>query len=553
MSRLSEQLVRIHRKNYRKNESLIKQTLGSSKAFEKYENEYLKCVRNYESISTRDQLVKSVIASHIVYHGDYHTLRQSQKSVLRILREVIGRRDIILCLEMFHGADQKLIDRYMNKKIGEKSFLKRISYEEKWPFNWKNWKPMIYFCRDHGIKVIGINSETVGNGQGSLKERDQYSARIIAKSHLRYPDHLVYVVDGDYHVSPNHLPLEVNKLLAPFDEIPKTLVIYQNVDSIYWKLTRIGKEESDVLKINGNSYCVMNTMPANKLQSYLNWLELSEDAYFPVHKDWDDTPYESSRLTVHQMVKTMSALLNIKLPKGLFERLVIFYASDLDFMDYVAKIPDLKLNLRMIKEKVRRDEGFLLSYTDEDHEQFLIYLANSNINLVAEQASHFLNESLRETSTLRLSSFDQFYRMVMYECLGFFGSKLINEKRRSHSERSIRLLFKQGQKGIISRSESEVLIVAQYLLQHIHLQRRTSELSVFKKRFAHVFSKRTAIPRILSTQMGYMLGNKLYYAAKRGRISLNRVRDLYLSPLDQPGEAFQSFMDFQERLKRVKS
>ena len=40
----------------------------------------------------------------------------------------------------------------------------------------------------------------------SLKKRDQYSARIVAKAFLRNPGKLIYVVDGDLHIAPDHLP-----------------------------------------------------------------------------------------------------------------------------------------------------------------------------------------------------------------------------------------------------------------------------------------------------------------------------------------------------------
>ena len=71
-------------------------------------------------------------------------------------------------------------------------------------------------------------------------------------------------------------------------ETAKTFFIFQNIEHLYWRLCSQGLEESDVLKINENAYCVMNTMPANKIQSYLNWLDYSKDAYFPVHQDWED-------------------------------------------------------------------------------------------------------------------------------------------------------------------------------------------------------------------------------------------------------------------------
>ncbi|NIO19922.1 MAG: hypothetical protein GTN76_04070, partial [Candidatus Aenigmarchaeota archaeon] len=74
-----------------------------------------------------------------------------QRSVLRILRELQGKREIILCLEMFHGSDQKHVDRFMSGELSENSFLDKIDYAKKWPFHWSNWSPVIALCRDHRI------------------------------------------------------------------------------------------------------------------------------------------------------------------------------------------------------------------------------------------------------------------------------------------------------------------------------------------------------------------------------------------------------------------
>lgn len=553
MTKLRDQLIRIQKNNYCRNVNLVRESSGYNPAIKIYEKEYLQHLKSYEEISNKTELIKKVLAADLVYHGDYHTLSQSQHSVLRILREIKGKKDIILCLEMFHGIDQRYVDRFMAGELSEKRFLEKIDYARKWPFHWSNWSPIISFCRENEIPILGINTETEDiTGIKRLRKRDQYSASIIAKAFIKNPGKLIYVVDGDYHIAPGHLPKNVENILKLLNESAKTLIIFQNAENLYWKLCSEKLEESDVLKINDNKYCVMNTMPANKIQSYLNWLEYSKDAYFPVHQDWEDDAFEDRGQMVHEMVTTLAGILNLDFPMDALERLTIYYPSDLDFMEFIHGTPQFKGKLRLIRSKIKKEEGFLLEYEVSGENAYLIYLANSNINMAAEEATHFLNVVLRGPLNKPVSAFDRFYRNVITECLGFFGSKFINEKRKSHSENSIRMFLGQAKRGELKHTRQDILQVGRTILQHFYLQRKTADPAEFINKFFLQYNSQSAGTRMFSTQLGYILGNKLYYALKKGRFSLKKVQEYFRDPFDEPEKAFNCYLEISNRVKRVK-
>ncbi len=525
--------------------------MDRSPVIERYEREYLRCIKDYQEISNKADLIKRVLVSDLVYHGDYHTLRQSQRSVLRILREIQGKRDIILCMETFHETDQKFVNSFLSGDLAESSFLKKIKYSKKWPFSWANWSPIVLFCKDNHIPILGINSQGE-EGIRSLRDCDRSSARIIVKSLIRYPDKLIYVVDGDYHISPNHLPKSVEGLLKQLDVQVRSLIIYQNAENLYWRLCREKKEEADVLKISDNSYCVMNTMPANKVQSYLNWLEYAEDAYYPIHRDWQDEAFESQGITIEAMVSVITSVLDLKLPADAFQRLTIYYSSDLHFMDLIYNTPELKSHIRLIREKIRRDEGFLLQYERSGKTRYIIYLTNSSINMAAEEAAHFVNAAVRGPMKVHLDPFNRFYRNLMIECLGFFGSKFINEKRKSQSEYSLRKFLGQINRGEHEQMDPVIAQSARCMLQHFYLQKKTNDPAEFKKKFHHQYKSRSSLPQIFSTQMGYMMGNKLYYAVKRGEFSIGKIRQYFQEPFDAPGHAFECSLAVSKQLRKVK-
>ena len=552
MTKLREQLIQIQKRNYRRNLKLVRESLGYNPGVQKYKKEYGRYLRNYEEVSSKAELIRKAMAADLIFHGDYHTLKQSQHSVLRIIREIQGKRDMIMCLEMFHGSDQKFVDRFMSGDLSESVFLSKIDYAKKWPFHWNNWRPIISFCQENGIPILGINTDVdEAKGISSLRERDRYSASIITKAFIRNPDKLIYVVSGDLHVAPNHIPKNVEHLLDQLDESGKVFIIFQNAENLYWKLCDQRLEESDVLRISENMYCVMNTMPANKIQSYLNWLEYSEDAYFPVHRDWELDDLEQSRVMVNEMVHTLASILKLQFPPDALHKLTLYYPDNLYFLELIQNKPELKGQLRLVKDKIKRGEGFLIEYEQSGETAYLIYLANSSINMATEEATHFLNAVLRGPLRKSLSPFDHFYRNVVTECLGFFGSKFLNEKRKAQSENSLRRFLGKAKQGEV-KTDPESIQVATYLLQHFYLQRKTTDPKEYIKKFHVQYKSRSAITRIFSTQLGYMLGNRLYYAVKRGKFSINRIREIFCDPFDEQMKAFECTLEISERVKKVK-
>jgi hypothetical protein len=553
MSRLRDQLLRIQRENYEKNLNQVKRSLGSNLAVAKYGREYHRYLKTYQGISSKADLLRRAAASDVVYHGDYHTLRHSQRSILAMLQELAGKiapeRHLVLCLEMFHGRDQKWVDHFMSGKLEEKAFLNKIRYASKWAYNWNPWKHILDFCRERNIPVLGINTEAE-DPEKSLQVRDAFSAQVIGQALIRHPGALVYVVDGDYHISPNHLPREVEERLKPLGITPQRTIIYQNAENLYWKLAEERKEEADVLQIASDSFCMMNTVPATKLQSYLDWLEYAEDGWFPVKGNWAELSGENYFNQVQSYIQNLDSLFQFKFPMESMERLTVYSSRNLDFTEIIESTPQLRGQMRRIKDKIRRNEGFLLEYAEGGAGSYVIYLPNSSINQAAEEATHFMHAVLRGPLERLPIGQDWFYANLLTEALGFFGSKMINEKRKAPTESSLRLFLGKVKQGMESANQAETAKISRLILQHTHLEKRTVRETDFRKKFASVFSDRTAMPQMFSTQLGYMLGNRLYYAVKKGLIPLKDIRSLFYENFAHPGHAFAAYNRFVQQLKR---
>ncbi len=548
---LRRQLLRIQKESYRRKLREARLTLEASPAVTRYGREYQRSVRSYSAISSWPEVMRKVAAADVIYHGDYHPLRHSQRCILAMLQEASEKRSLVLCLEMFHGADQKWVDLYMAGEMEEKDFLRRIRYAEKWTYNWNPWKRILDFCRERRVPVLGINFET-GNPETSLAERDAYSARVIGQALIRHTGSLVYVVDGDFHVAPGHLPAEVAKRVAPLGLNPGKVILHQNAENLYWKLAKEGHEEAEVLQIGEDSFCLMNTMPTTKLQAYLDWLHYAEEGEYRVRGNWAELSGEDYLAQIHSIVKDLDRLMGFGFPQEKLSRLTVYSNRNLDFAQVIALHPAIKTELPRIEGKIHRGEGFLLEIQDSGEPAYVIYLQAANINQAAEEATHFVNCVLRGPLSRSLSSADRFYREAMTEALGFFGSKMINERRKAVSEWSLRNFLGQARKDEGGgRDRARMARVGRFLLQHHHLERREAAFGVFRRKFGPLFAARGGLPHAAATQLGYMLGSKLFYAVKKGYLPLVLIRDLFRRSFEHPGEAFGVYMDLSRRLQRL--
>src|SRR5215475_8556777 len=78
---------------------LEKYTGRLPRSLQRYYQDYRQEFLNFTSISSMPELIQRILECHIVYCGDYHTLRQAQMTNLSLLNKIIGKRKIILATE----------------------------------------------------------------------------------------------------------------------------------------------------------------------------------------------------------------------------------------------------------------------------------------------------------------------------------------------------------------------------------------------------------------------------------------------------------------------
>lgn len=525
------ELLAIQKKLYRRNKDLIENSiLVKEPGFDRYEVAYRRAVADYERVANQEEMVEAVLSADIIYVGDYHTCNQSQRSFLRILKAVIHEDPAFMIgLELIHKRHQKIIDRYIRGKLSKDTFLKKIGLKEHWVFDlWENFKPLFDFSCYHELPVFGIDAAPEG---ATIKQRDQASAKLIAQIIEKNPGRRLFIFIGDLHIAPSHLPTEVNNILKKRGMEKRDLILFENSEPIYWKLADDGLDDQvEVVLLSDGNFCRMHTPPIICQQSYLNWLEHEEG----------EIDYVDAKSSFLDLTHRIAQFLRIKLGREK-DNVEVFTCGDLSFLRRLRESRKFSgKEIEMIKRQILSSESYYIAKTR------FVYLANLSMNHAAEEASHFIKHLCSGEEKPR-ELVDAFYANILHEALGFFGSKLINHKRKCFHEKDFKELltfFSTIHVPADRRIEQET---ANLVVEYKAYERKGKPL-----KYTAIFSEKLDLFLSVTHALGYMLGDRLYYGMMEGAISRKAIRKLYYDKWREPGEPFSAYMELVHMLRHVK-
>jgi hypothetical protein len=525
-------LIRIQRDLYQKMQSAQEDLLGDlSPQLQRYYREYQKDFRAYQQLSTPRELLLATLRSHLVLIGDYHTLAQAQRTVIRLLREgvrILQRRDrpAILALEMLRPKDNETVEMYLSGRISEKTFLKKIAFHETWGFHWPHYRELFAFCRQYKVKIVGINLKAKRRVP-LLKERDLFAAEVLADITASNPRALVFVLVGDLHLGSQHLPKLLSRELKSRKLERKTLVIHQNNDQFYWKLVDSGLEQFvDVVRIKKDVYCVLNTPPWIKLQNHAKWTESQTQMSFRSEKQNEEILFSEIDLTddIFDLIQMLRRILHLPAK-----------SVDSGFQDYEVHGPtlgSLKRTLIASGSYTKNEVAFLEDLLKMEGCLYLasgnyFILSSLNLNHCSLLAAKYLHHKISGQEERFWSPTRDFYRLVWVECLGYLGSKLINPKRKCDGPRDYRTLV---------RMRDPRTKAARFLLKHLE-----SECGKFSpKQSLTDMQKLSRLDAWIAAKgLGEILGEGFYQGLVEGRVNRQQVRRLFYINFDSAELAFK--------------
>ncbi len=524
------ELLSIQKKLWRHNKSIIDSSVSVNESgFARYERTYMRAVCDYDIVSNHHEMLASVKQADIIYVGDYHTCNQSQRSFLRILKACIKqKRAIIVGMELLHEKYQKDLDKYLLGKISERTFISRVKLKEHWVFDlWNNFKPIFDFCKYHDIPVRAIDAAAQG---ADVRTRDDATATLLADIKVDYPDHQLFCFIGDLHIAPSHLPKKVTQALKKQHVACESLMLYQNSESIYWKLAEEKIENfAEIVKLADGNFCRMHTPPVIEQSSYLNWLEHEEGEI-----DFVDAKAQFLEL-VDQITHFLR--LDVSDQKNMVE---VFTTGDLSFLDYLCEHGFNQPDIDIIKNQILASESYYISKAK------IVYLANLSINHAAEEASHFIKHLCSGDEEAR-DFVDAFYANILHEALGFFGSKIINHKRKCAHLTDLNQLLDYLDSIEVPDTRMLEYETACAVTEYLRMEKKNHYLS-----YSDMLHMPMELFVSITHAMGYMLGDKMFYGLLKHRISKKDIRELYLNPWRQEGDSLRIYKRLRRRVGSIR-
>jgi len=513
---LRDEIIQLQREIYTKQQRVMQASFKEGE-LSRYEEEYDALVSDYYEASTEEDLNKAIQDSDIVYVADYHAVRQSQKTVVRALDEARkSGKDVVLGLEMVLSRQQDVLDRYMTGRMSDKTFLKRINYEEQWGYNWEDHKMILDYCKEKEVKVVAINSRLRGKNPDEIcRKRDRHAAKKIEKIVEENPNAKIVVTMGDLHMAKTHLPLDVKRKVKG----KKDIIIHQNVPELYWKLAEQGLEHKvDTVRIDHNTYCVMKVNPIVAQQHYLNW-QFEEDI------TEEDNAVE--------MIKQISEML--ELGEIDTSALAIYTHDDMGVLFRKLRKAYGKENMPSLKKQIREGSRYFPRLNG-------IYLSDISINHIAEEAAHFINHMCSDDTNAweePRGNADDFYTRCMREALGWLGSKIINPKRECNYLEHCKKILETGEGGKIDQN------IAMNVFTHLALENGNHV------NLGDMYSSHAEVHDEVTHTLGYILGEKMFNVLMDGELEKKEVAKLFFRKFTHEKASMKTYFEWSTKLNKL--
>ena len=414
---------KLHKNIYRKAKSEAQNLTGDDNyAIIEYSKKFERSLPNKFKKIERSEFFSAVADAKIILYGDFHTLKQSQKGCLSLIEALAHfhpHQKRLLALETFRATDQALLEMYMAKKINERAFLRKIKYEKTWGFPWENYGRLLKYTQKEKIPVFGINADE----GGSVKQRDYFLADMLAKLAKRYSDYQIICLVGEYHLADQQLPAMLKKKMQPNKHVTR---VVSNIDHYYFNLNYVTDfEVNHYLYLKKNLYCIMNTPPWIKWQSYTFWEELRENS-----STLDGNVSEFNEIKIDldyyilSLVFDLTKFLKFTTNPITLNRFNVLHGTPEKIIKQAQQkklIPTNRLKTAVVRMAL--DDYYYVDKTNS------IFLTKVSPNSLAEATGQFIYETVSQSEKTNTST-SRFYRRIIRFSLSVLCSKIINPKRK---------------------------------------------------------------------------------------------------------------------------
>jgi uncharacterized iron-regulated protein len=476
----------------------------------KYLREFNQAFRDYDSLLTSEQVQTAVRAADVVLIGDYHALPAAQRHAASLIeqRALAGDRPVVLGVETIFARDQHILDEWWRREIDEDELRHRIRFDLDWGYDWTPFHDLLVTARDHAEALYGLDCMPREDLR-KIGARDRHAAAKIAEIRERHPNAVVFVLFGESHLAPGHLPRILRKQMPG----ARVLTVLQNIDALYWRAAGERADKVDAVRVKDDVLCVFNATPLEKYESYRLFLDRWSRA--------DDGPDFAP--TIYNLIDSLASFLEINRyaphngtqPKFLVDMLPEVYGNSSDAM----------LHRLLSRHGIGdQDRESMLASVENRGSAYLpqvnaFYIREFQMMHAAEDAARFLHHACQglprrlnggttvanadpENGSRRIA-IDEFYTRTIEHAVTYFGSRVLYPSRPAPSP---------ANSEPISRAVCEKAAQAAVRAEPGKCESAACDL-------------------------GCRIGSQIYDAYLAGKIAPSGLRRLFLAHLDEPGMA----------------
>jgi len=519
----------------------------------KYLRDFREAYRSYEKVLAAGEVRREVANAGIVLVGDYHALPNSQRYLASLLCDLRRRhRPVVLGVETIFSRDQHILDEWFRGEIDEAELRQRIRFELDWGYDWTPFYELLTAARDHGTSIYGLDCMPREDLR-KIGARDRHAAEKIAEIRQRHPDALIFVLFGESHLAPQHLPAILRRQL-PAEAL---LTVLQNVDALYWRAAGEAHDHVEAVQVrrnvSENIFCVFNATPLEKYEHYRlcldRWGRNAKERSAP---DLGPTLYNLIDGLVRFLGINQYSPHNTTQPRLLVDLMPEVYSrsSDVLLRRLLSRKGFTAEQRRSLLRRVRERGSVYLTPINA------VYVRQFHMTASAEDAARFLHQACRGLPNLcngkaaalagahALDKDDAFYMAVFEHALAFFGSRILYPARRAFRDADISELYD------VTREDLELQTSLPFAdaVEALDFLTERRQLPAFESSGgAPAFSGRKY--EYVAEQLGYLAGNDLYDAYLGGRLTTAALRKLFLTHIEEPGMARETYALLRTRLR----
>lgn len=520
----------------------------------KYLRDFREAYRSYQKVLALSDVRHEIGEAGIVLVGDYHALPNSQRYLASLLRDPeLHQRPVVLGVETIFSRDQHILDEWLRGEIDEHELRQRIRFDLDWGYDWPTFYELLSAARDHGASIYGLDCMPREDLR-KIGARDRHAADKIAGLRRHDPSALIFVLFGESHLAPQHLPALLQQRLPA----EPTLTVLQNVDALYWRAAGETRDHVEAVQVHKevrkNVLCVFNATPLEKYETYRLWL----DRWGRNDKDNDGAPDLGP--TLYNLIEGMVRFLGINQysPHNTTQpRLLV------DLMPEVYSRSSDALLRRLLSRKgfTAEHRQRLLRQVRERGSVYLtpinaVYVRQFRMTSSAEDAVRCLHQACRGLPNLSngkapagqgapgaktLDQDDKFYTAVFEHALAFFGSRILHPARPALRDPDIAELFEVTREDLEQQTAlpfADAVEALDFLIEHRKQDFRGAPAPAFTgRKYEYV-----------AEQLGHLTGTDLYDAYIEGRLTTTALRKLFLTHVEEPRVAREAYVQLRTRL-----